>query len=272
MIGHSDCVYVRTPFDGQGDDMINPMDLSKQLILVTGASSGIGSETAVVLSQLGARVILVGRNAERLERTRERMDGEGHLVFARDLMLVDDIPVWMNEAAGLAGPLSGLVHCAGVQFTRPIRATTTANVEELMRINVTAAVSLAKAFRQKGMCAENGSIVFLSSVMGIVGESGQAAYSASKGALIALTKSLALELSRQKIRVNCVAPAIVKTEMSDRMMQAMAPEQVAQVEAMHPLGLGQPRDVAQLIAFLLGETGRWITGTTITIDGGYTAH
>jgi NAD(P)-dependent dehydrogenase (short-subunit alcohol dehydrogenase family) len=159
-----------------------------------------------------------------------------------------------------------------MQFTSPLRITTGANLEELMRVNVTAAFALARAFRQKGVSSPGSSLVFLSSVMGIVGQSGQTAYSASKGALISLTKSLALELSRENIRVNCVAPALVRTEMSNKMLQALTPDQVTQIEAMHPLGIGAPRDVANAIAFLLADTGRWITGTTLVVDGGYTAH
>ena len=141
-----------------------------------------------------------------------------------------------------------------------------------MRINVTAALCLAKAFRQKNVSTAGSSIVYLSSVMGIVGQSGQTAYSASKGALVTLAKSLTLELSRENIRVNCVAPAVVNTEMSEKMFQSLTPEQVKQIESMHPLGIGTPRDVANAIAFLLADTGRWITGTTLVVDGGYTAH
>jgi NAD(P)-dependent dehydrogenase (short-subunit alcohol dehydrogenase family) len=252
--------------------MINPMELENRIILVTGASSGIGRETAILLSQLGARLILVGRNAVQLEKTLALLEGTAHQVHAFDLSALDDIPRWMKEIIGESGPLHGLVHSAGMQFTRPLRITTVETMEDLMRVNVTAALFLAKAFRQKGVSTTGSSMVFLSSVMGIVGQAGQAAYSASKGALVTLTKSLALELSREDIRVNCVAPAVVRTEMTERMLQSLTPEQVTQIEAMHPLGIGNPRDVANAIAFLLADTGRWITGTTLVVDGGYTAH
>lgn len=248
------------------------MELMDRTILVTGASSGIGRETAILLSQLGARLILVGRNTEQLEKTMTLLDGNAHQIHAFDLSFVDDIPSWMKEIVGKTGKLYGLVHSAGIQFTSPLQITTGASLEELMRVNVTAALALAKAFRQKNVATTVSSIVYLSSVMGLVGQAGQSAYSASKGALIALTKSLALELSRQNIRVNCVAPAIVKTEMSKKILQALTLEQVTQIETMHPLGIGTPRDVAYAIAFLLADTARWITGTTLVVDGGYTAH
>lgn len=252
--------------------MINPMELENRTILVTGASSGIGRETAILLSQLGARLILVGRRPEQLEKTISLLDGASHQVHVFDLLNVDDIPHWMKGIASASGPLNGLVHSAGMQFTKPLRITTGENLEELMRINVTAAFSLARAFRQKGVYITGSSIIYLSSVMGVVGQAGQAAYSASKGALVALTKSLSLELSREGIRVNCVAPAVVRTEMLEKMLQSLTPEQVAQIQAMHPLGIGTPRDVANAIAFLLADTGRWITGSTLVVDGGYTAH
>ncbi|NTU50556.1 MAG: SDR family oxidoreductase [Desulfobulbaceae bacterium] len=252
--------------------MINPMDLVDRTILVTGASSGIGRETAILLSQLGARLILVGRSSEQLCKTLSSLEGTAHQVYAFDLSNVDEIHRWMKEVTSAIGPLHGLVHSAGVQFTRPLRIVSSQGIEELMRLNVTAAILLAKAFRQKGVSADSGSIVYLSSVMGLVGQSGQSAYSASKGALVTLTKSLALELSRENIRVNCVAPAMVSTEMTEKMLDLLTPEQVIQIEAMHPLGFGNPRDVANAIAFLLADTGRWITGTTLVVDGGYTAH
>lgn len=252
--------------------MLNPMQLVNRSILVTGASSGIGRETAVLLSQLGAQILLVGRNDEQLKKTHDMLEGTGHQLHAYDLTAVDDIPLWMKVITRETGPLHGLVHSAGLQFTRPLRITTGASMEELMRINVTSTFCLAKAFRQKGVCVTNSSIVFVTSVMGVVGQPGQAAYSASKGAIVTLTKSLALELSREGIRVNCVAPGMVKTEMTDKMLQSLTPEQIAQVEAMHPLGMGTPRDVANAIAFLLADSGRWITGSTLMVDGGYTAH
>jgi NAD(P)-dependent dehydrogenase (short-subunit alcohol dehydrogenase family) len=252
--------------------MLNPMQLVDRTILITGASSGIGRDTAILLSQLGARVLLVGRNDEQLKKTHDMLEGTGHRFHAYDLTAVDDIPLWMKGIIRETGPLHGLVHCAGMQFTRPLRITTGASMEELMRINVTSALCLAKAFRQKGVCVMNSSIVIVTSVMGVVGQPGQAAYSASKGALVTLTKSLALELCGEGIRVNCVAPGVVKTEMTDKMLKSLTHDQIAQVEAMHPLGIGTPRDVANAIAFLLADTGRWITGSTLLVDGGYTAH
>jgi NAD(P)-dependent dehydrogenase (short-subunit alcohol dehydrogenase family) len=140
-----------------------------------------------------------------------------------------------------------------------------------MKVNVESAMGLLKGYRQKGVNPGAGSVVLIASVLGLCGQPVQSIYSATKGAVLAMAKSAALELVRDGIRVNCVAPAIVETELVDRLRATMTPEQFQAVVAAHPLGLGQAKDVANAVAFLLGETGRWITGTTLTVDGGYTA-
>lgn len=252
--------------------MINPMELSGRTILITGASSGIGRATSILLSQLGARLILAGRNKERLDQTALQLEGSDHSIEAFDLTDIDGISQWLKAVASRVGALDGLVHSAGVHITRPLRFLSDESVQEVMSINFGAGLALAKGLRQKGAYNAGASIVYLSSVMGLVGQPGVAAYAASKGAIVALTKSLAMELARDGIRVNCVAPAQVKTEMAEAMQESLSQEQIAVIEAMHPLGIGTPLDVAYAIAFLLADTGRWITGTTLVVDGGYTAH
>jgi NAD(P)-dependent dehydrogenase (short-subunit alcohol dehydrogenase family) len=253
--------------------MHNPMDLAGRTILVTGASSGIGRETSIVLAGLGARLVLVGRRREELERTAASLGPGGHRVVPFDLSDLDAIPAWLRGVGDSAGPLDDLVHSAGLHFTLPLRATPTGQYTALMRVNVDAAYFLAKGFRQKGTrrAGSTSGIVFLSSVMGLIGQTGISAYSASKGALVSMAKSLALELAREGIRVNCVAPGVVRTEMAEHAGQTLTPEQHQALESLHPLGMGTPRDVAYAVAFLLAETGRWITGTTLVVDGGYTA-
>jgi NAD(P)-dependent dehydrogenase (short-subunit alcohol dehydrogenase family) len=259
-------------YDGKEVGMLNPMDLSERTVLVTGASSGIGREISILLSRLGARLVLVARNADRLAQTVTLLEGGGHRVEPVDLTLIDEIPSWLKKLAAQIGTLDGLVHSAGIQITGPLRDLSSENVDRVMRINFGAGLGLARGFRQKGVCNRNSSIVFLSSVMGFVGQAGISVYAASKGALIALTKSLAIELAREGIRVNCVAPAYVKAGIGNELERLLTPEQLAAIEAMHPLGRGTSLEVAYAVAFLLAPTGRWITGSTLVVDGGYSAH
>lgn len=249
----------------------NPLAMTDRHVLVTGASSGLGQAVATLLAELGCRVTLCARNAERLALAKAVLTGEGHVAEPFDLSYVEAIPGWMKSLAERHGPLHGVVHSAGLLTTKPLRILTPADWESAMRVNVVAASGLVKGFRQRGVCAERGSVVLLSSVMGLVGQPGQSLYSATKGALIGMARSLALELARENIRVNCVAPAVIMAGMSEQLKQNVSPEQFAQITAMHPLGLGRREDVAHAVAFLLADTGRWITGATLVVDGGYTA-
>jgi NAD(P)-dependent dehydrogenase (short-subunit alcohol dehydrogenase family) len=252
--------------------MFNPMDLSGRSILVTGASSGIGRSTSIQLSRLGAKLILVARDNDRLRDTEQQLNGNCHRVEPFDLKHLHAIPDWLKELAQQEGEMSGLVHCAGVHSARPLRFLDVDKLEELMRVNALAALQLVKGFRQKGVRASKGSVVLLSSVMALVGQAGVSAYCASKGALTAMARSLALELAAEGIRVNCVAPGMVESEMTSHLERSLTGEQFAAVRKMHPLGIGHTDDVAHAVSFLLADTGRWITGTTLVVDGGYTAH
>ena len=251
--------------------MVNPLDLSGKRILVTGASAGIGQATAVLLSQLGAHVICAGRSEKGLAETGSMMEGGGHQFVQFELTQVDEIPNWMKTLASEAGLLSGLVHSAGTSNTRPLKILTQKDFSKVLIVNLEAAAALAKGFRQKGVCDGGGSVVFISSVAAIKGQPSLAAYAASKGGLISLARTLAVELARDKIRVNCVLPALVRTRMADKFESMLTPEAFQKVEATYPLGLGTPLDVANAIAFFLSGASRWITGTSLTLDGGWTA-
>ena len=251
---------------------VNPLLMQGRTILVTGASSGIGRETAILLSKLESRVVLTGRDHPRLEETLSRMQGSDHRVEPFDLNNSDDIPGWIKQIVSQTGPLHGIVHSAGINEPIPLRMLTTGKLEALMHANVTSAIMLVKGFRQKGCPVQGGSIVLLSSVLGITGLPAMSIYSASKAALIGFTCSAALELAPEGLRINCVAPGYVATEMGGQLRERLPPGQLEAMERMHPLGIGTPLDVAHTIAFLLADTGRWITGSTLVIDGGYTAH
>ena len=195
--------------------MANPLDLSGQRFLVTGASSEIGSQTCRLLAKLGASVLLVARNESNLKAVREELGEGSHHCVPFDLECVEDIPFWLKSLVQNHGLLNGLVHIAGVQSVNPLRSTPLEEIETMIRVNLTSSLILFKAFAGRGFRAQNSSVVFVSSVAGIIGESGIAVYSATKGALNSLARSLAVEFSGSRIRVNAVAPGFIPTETAN---------------------------------------------------------
>lgn len=250
----------------------NPMRLDGRRIMVTGASSGLGRACAQVISKLGGQVVLVARNRDRLQETLASLEGADHQLEVFDLNEVEQIPSWMKSLTSAGRMLSGLVHCAGIEITLPVKTMRLSDYERVMVINTTAAFALAKGFRQRGVCAAPASIIFISSAAAKKLKSGMSAYAASKAALHGLTRGLAAEFAREDIRVNVLTVGLVQTEMVMQMNANMTDAQVAKIVNDHLLGLGQPDDVANLVTYLLSPAARWITGSSIVIDGGYSIH
>jgi NAD(P)-dependent dehydrogenase (short-subunit alcohol dehydrogenase family) len=170
------------------------------------------------------------------------------------------------------GKLNGMVHCAGLPYIAPLKIVSKDNAMKVYRVNAYAGLELAKIFISKNVYAgESGSIVFISSVYGIVGSAANVGYSMSKGAVQSATKALAIELAQKKIRVNCIAPGFIKTEMLDQISHNFDSDYEKHIESLHPLGWGNPDDIAAGIAFLFSDMSRWVTGTIMSIDGGFTA-
>ena len=241
-------------------------------VAVTGASSGIGRAIAIELARQGARPILVGRSAERLAETAAALGGAEHRQLVLDLTRHDLIATAIADARKEIGPLYGLCHAAGVVETRPLSANTVQVVQSQMDVNVLAGLELARAVcRRDAMLPEGGSILFISSVYGWVGMPGQIGYCASKGALAAAARAMAIELARRRIRVNCLSPGLVLTRMTEEALEKLSPEQGVKLKSAYPLGVGQPEDVARAAVFLLDPGSSWITGVDLPVDGGYTA-
>ncbi len=256
--------------------MYNPMSLTGKTIIVTGAASGIGKETARIINKLGGNLLLLDRDAEGLESLAIQLRESNTKTVARavDLSTVVSFKSLLKEVKQeLGSEYTGLVHCAGIPSVLPLRVLSDQQYETVMKINTQVALDLAKEFsgRQGHDTGQQCSIVFISSVYGVVGSAANVAYATSKAALLGMTKSLAIELADRNIRVNCVAPGFVKSEMAESVNSMFDESYADRIEQMHPLGWGTPTDIAYTIAFLLSDASKWTTGAVFNIDGGYTA-
>lgn len=242
-------------------------DLSEKKIIVTGASSGLGRAAAVKLSALNAKVCLIGRDEAKLKETLSLMKTKGHLMLSADLKDFETYDDLFKKITGEMGKLDGLVHFAGIYKVIPLKIMKVDSIKEMLDINLLAFFELLKHFTKKNNVHDEGaSIVGISSVASLKGAPALSGYASSKAALDGAVRSLACELAPRKIRVNSIAPGYVETSLSG---EQLPPEAIDRIRNAHPLGAGDPEDVANLVAFLLSNEAKWITGSTITIDGGF---
>lgn len=251
---------------------MNAFSLENKTIIITGASSGIGRSCAAECSKMGASLLLMGRNVDSLKETVALLKPETQVeIIAVDLYKTCDLEILIAEKIEKLGKISGFIHCAGIEKTLPLKKQTPEIFHAVFDVNVLAGFELAKIISLKKYKAETASFIFIASVAGLVGESGKTIYSASKGAVIAGARSMSMELARSGIRVNSISPAMVKTPILENMFEGIGEDAAQEIIKKHPLGIGNPEDVANACVFLLSDAAKWITGTNLVVDGGYSA-
>lgn len=241
----------------------NPFSLAGKTVLVTGASSGIGQAIAVSVSKMGANVVINGRNIAKLENTLSKLVGENNSIISADLTKREGIA----KLADAVPQLDGIVHCAGIGHRMPAKLLTENDIDTVMKANFNGAVLLQAALLTKKKVKKDSSIVFIASKAADCPSPGNAVYSASKGALISYAKCLALELAPRGIRVNCICPAMVWTDLI--LLNEVTLEQLQESEKSYPLKrYGKPEDIANLAIYLLSDASSWMTNSCIDITGG----
>ena len=241
----------------------NPFTLEGKTILVTGASSGIGRGVAVCCSKMGATVIINGRNEQRLKETLSLMEGNVHSVAVGDLTINNVLGPLVNSLP----KLDGVVHCAGLGQRVLAKLATEHDVDSVMNINFRGPVLLQTELLQQKKINKNASIVFMASIASWSPSIGNSFYSASKGAIISYANCLSLELAHRGIRVNCISPAMVWTDLI--LKDGISEEKLKEDESKYPLKrYGKPEDIANLVIYMLSDASSWMTGSNVAITGG----
>ena len=246
----------------------NPFSLSGKTILVTGASSGIGQATAIECSKMGAKLVITGRDAERLQETMNQLEGEGHQQIIAELTSVEDVQRLVSEVPDI----NGLVLCAGKGMTLPFQFCTREKLDGIFNVNFFAPVELLRQMVKKKKLVKWAAVVFVDSAGGTpngIFSPGNGVYGASKAAIWSMMRFVALEFAPKKIRVNSVNPAMVNTPLINR--GTLTNEQFQADMEKYPLKrYGEPNDIAHGIIYLLSDAASWVTGHSLVIDGGRT--
>jgi len=271
-------------FYAHGELFLQPLISSAKLIfmserlkgkigIVTGAGSGIGRACAVAMAKEGARVVLVGRRRERIDEVASEI---GELAFAvpADVSTKTDIGSLLEKTVGRFGGMNFLLNNAGILHVGNAEQLTEDQWDETFNVNVRGVWLLSRAALPHIRKAGGGSIINMASTLGLVGAPNRAAYAPSKGAVVQLTKSMAIDHGHEKIRVNAICPSFVETELTEGLLgKTSDPEAIRrQRTAAHPIGrLGQPEDIAGLAVYLASDESSWVTGAIMPVDGGYVA-
>lgn len=243
--------------------MYNPFTLEGKTILVTGASSGIGRAVAIECSKMGAKCIVSGRNAERLQQTFDTLEGNGHMQVIADLSTQEDI----DALAEVIPNIDGLVNNAGVGFNKPVSYVKQEDLDRVFQVNTFAPILLTKALLRKKKINKNGSIVFTSSVSAFGSNFGRSVYGASKSAIMAYMHYCAREVAGKTIRANAVHPAMTDTPLiySGTLTEE---DRLCDMQQYPLKRYAKPEEIAYAIIYLLSDASSWTTGTSLIIDGG----
>jgi len=247
--------------------------LKGKIAIITGAGSGIGRACALALAHEGARLALVGRRKKLLEKVAAEIGSSG-LVLAADISQQGEAERIVEQTVSHFGGLNVLLNNAGVLHVGTAERITEEQWDQTFNVNVRAVWLLSRAVLPAMRKAGGGSIINMASVLGINGARNRAAYAASKGAVVLLTKCMAIDCGQEQIRVNAICPSFVETDLTAAVIrQAPDPNSVrAERISVHPLGrLGQPQDIAGLAVYLASNESSWVTGSIFPVDGGYLA-
>ena len=247
--------------------------LKDKVGIVTGAGSGIGRACAIALAKEGARIALVGRRKDPIERVAREI-GERAFAISADVSKAGEISRLLEETVHRFGGLNVLVNNAGVLHVGTAEQITEEQWDDTFNLNVRSVWLLSRAVLPHMRKSGGGSIINLASVLGIVGARNRAAYAPSKGAMVQLTKCMAIDHGHENIRVNAICPSFVETELTAHLI-GQAPDAAAfrrERTAAHPIGrLGRPEDIAGLAVYLASDESSWVTGAVLPVDGGYVA-
>lgn len=242
----------------------NPFTIKDKVLLITGASSGIGRAISIECSKLGAYIYITGRNHSRLEETGLMISSNNYKSILADLSNKNDLENLVSQLP----KLDGIIHAAGFLKKLPLKYISEKSILETFQPNFISPAILTQQLYKKNKIKNNASIVFISSIASSIASIGNITYMASKGAINSLVRGMALELADKKIRVNSIEPALVLTNL---VKNSMTNEDLENYLKSFPLKrFGQPEEIAYATIFLLSDASQWITGTSIRIDGGVT--
>lgn len=241
---------------------------SNKNIIITGASSGIGRQVGIACNALNANILMIGRNPEELEITRNQCCCPDKVAIAlMDLSGDCEIGAVIEEFG--INEINGIVHCAGVSHTLPLKQQSSIIIEKTLGINLIGGLKLVSDLSDA--LVSFSSVVFLSSVMSMAGQKAKLSYCSSKGAIDAAVRCMALELAPRRIRVNAILPGVVETPLTSALFKKLPTDSIDEINAKHPLGMGKMSDVTDIVTFLLSDLSLNVTGQSIVVDGGYLA-